>query len=384
LCLMVQDMTCLRLRSSVCTPAARVAPSGGFISTPHVQSVAMSSATAPPGLSAALTGTALRRRAERIRRLGEYAGLFEWLVWATLNQCEVLVHMNVDILSVLDLMQPRPELPPGRAQHHVALCRLGDDGALLTSTAASANHWVVLLPLPLPHESVREAPPPAIPGESLIDFEMARGWLVDHTVADGNCAFDAMAALSSQERQIWTWKTLRQRVAEFIDAHAMDSAWHNAFFLCGELDVYVCACKRRTCSAASHAGRPVCLHAVLDVHALCRSCRVVAFGYSLRRRAWSGDWRPGTPGCPSGVPSRPGCRGVARGVFGRPFCAAQAVGPWRHGVALCCSRLGYWLPSVGWRFQRSGCAVLESKDAASRRGRLQRTFGLRETPALLC
>ena len=56
------------------------------------------------------------------------------------------------------------------------------------------------------------------------------------TVAQGDCAFDAMAFWAGGQRDLGTWKTLRHQIAQAIVDHALDPNWQVAFESCGEYE----------------------------------------------------------------------------------------------------------------------------------------------------
>jgi hypothetical protein len=86
------------------------------------------------------------------------------------------------------------------------------------------------------------------------------GFGIIHTQMAGDCGIDVMAYFSSEPRTVSTFKSIRMRLAAFMDSVAFDPVWQNAYRACGEVDdppdVSTLTLPSRSCSPPAEIHTP--------------------------------------------------------------------------------------------------------------------------------
>ena len=205
--------------------------------------------------------SAMRTYANKIRKTGRHVGIFPFLVWSLIHRVRVEIHCGRGRLDPVaefapwatDLLRV-PVTPLIAIWTRVFRCDVnGRDCIVVRSLTGEAdqvlgNHWVAGLHTHgIDRASAAYQHPPC-------DGVLCAGGATRHclgpvrsaaaamnatvvpTVAQGDCAFDAIAFWAGGARDLGAWKRLRQEIANAIADHALDLDWQSAFECCGEYD----------------------------------------------------------------------------------------------------------------------------------------------------
>ena len=163
---------------------------------------------------------------DRIARLGQYIGLFEWALFAFFWGRDVRVHLgNTEIPLVQDYL---PDLAHGHMERRAArgddhIDRVlwgvfdGDLGVSVTGHRDNLRkvcHFEFLWPaVPAADEYSWDDDIEPLPAAAWTE---QRGSITLQTAIDGNCGIDAMALLLGRKRKAATWLALRAELRQKI------------------------------------------------------------------------------------------------------------------------------------------------------------------------
>ena len=108
-------------------------------------------------------------------------------------------------------MRPNAELPP-------PACRLGE--ALAAGPDVVPNNFVI----GVASRTVRDEASPAHPSTSARGAALHAGWLLESTVAQGDCGVDVMAYHLGLERTQPSWDLIRSSIVDFPTERAREAA----------------------------------------------------------------------------------------------------------------------------------------------------------------
>ena len=220
--------------------------------------------TAPrpdPALAGQHVALAMRKYAAQISKTGRLVGIFPFLVWSILRRLRVQVlcgRGRIDPVTefapwAMDLLR-EPATPLIVIWSRVFRCWVNGAESIVVraldeeAALSAGNHWVAgLYTRGVDRACAAYQHPPCngrlcAGGASrhcLGPVRAAAAALnitVVPTVAQGDCAFDAMAFWAGGARDLGTWKRLRQELAQAVMDHATDANWQAAFQSCGEYD----------------------------------------------------------------------------------------------------------------------------------------------------
>ena len=174
-------------------------------------------------------------RAHEVRKNGEFLGFFEFLAWGALTETRVDIlfgHHAVDIKDVFG----HGLLYHCNQRLRVAAVRLTASGEWMNpvcqdgSLPCGVNHFVIgsaAAPATCHH--------PAAHHRTAKRAALAAGWVLQPTVADGNCGVDCFAHQLGLERNAATFAVLRTYLAAFMERISNVPAWQGAFVACQEV-----------------------------------------------------------------------------------------------------------------------------------------------------
>ena len=227
----------------------------------HSPALVCTEASGDPALAGEQVASAMRKYAAQIRKTGKLVGIFPFLVWSLVHRLRVEVHCGrgrIDPVAEFaswakDLLR-EPATPLIVIWSRVFRCVVNGNDCIVVralngeADQASGNHWVAgLHTRGIDRASVAYQHPPCngrlcAGGSSrhclgpVRSAAAAMNVTVIPTVAQGDCAFDAMAFWAGGARDLGTWKKLRHELAQAIADHALDPNWQAAFQSCGEYD----------------------------------------------------------------------------------------------------------------------------------------------------
>lgn len=186
-----------------------------------------------------MSAASIRQRASEVRRLGQYIGLFEWLVWGHFEGINVQMlngHTATDIRQFLG-----SELPPRVAEQvcHVAVTRRTEHGKLLVPGLLAhefGNHYVLCRCLGAPPADLDPYCPP-LQDATVAAFRAK--WQLRPTNATGDCGPDVMAAVQGIVRSPLGWQVIRHAIAAHMESVQDDPVWQDAYLKCAEVMVQV-------------------------------------------------------------------------------------------------------------------------------------------------
>ena len=179
----------------------------------------------------------IAQRAFEVRRMGEYIGAFELVVWSVLEQVEVYLVVGGAAHDVREFYGPAYPMPRGSAPaHYFVACNLGIARRLMAVDTTWAgggrfSHYVIGAPLP----GHAHAPIDPVSGEdSLRVVSLRLGFAIIETQAAGDCGIDTMCHHQGLSRTAAEFKRVRARLADFMHSHRHDPIWQERFRVCGE------------------------------------------------------------------------------------------------------------------------------------------------------
>lgn len=169
------------------------------------------------------------RSADRVSRMGQYIGAFDWLLFAVFNCANVVLYVADDhpIYVVANYLPDETAAINDAPTLRVACCRTtGGRGSLITNLDR-ANHFVILLDSGLSRVDVPTET------QDLQQWALERGLLVLETICDGNCGPDGMAIYLGKKRCVREWQVLRHELKDFYEAVAFCGRWQRAYIAAG-------------------------------------------------------------------------------------------------------------------------------------------------------
>ena len=190
-------------------------------------------------------GESMLRNSARVRRMGQYIGLFEWALFAYWWCVDVMVHLATHVLNPIQHLLPgllnvhrnRLQTTVNKEVMHVAWCKVGENGKLELSRDNSheVNHFVLLVKLA---EVSDDVPSHDFPdGGDLTVWAENNGFMVIETICQGDCGMDCMAAYLGMPRRAASWMLLRNKLELCAQRVCGVHAWLAAFRMAGETDI---------------------------------------------------------------------------------------------------------------------------------------------------
>ena len=194
---------------------------------------------------------AILRRAQKVRRMGEWTGLFDFAVYAAALPCRVIVLIGDARLDVLAHLLPEEDarLPPDRRVHYAVATKI-DDGLLLVADGGGGvfpdtNHWMAATPLAMDGSSLAPATAasgPVSPADRHSHSDMVflqehyrtLGFVIHRTAAQGDCGPDSLLWSMGMQGDTLEWYRWRLMVSDAMQRRAADPQWQDAFLACGE------------------------------------------------------------------------------------------------------------------------------------------------------
>ena len=194
---------------------------------------------------------AILRRAQTVRRLGEWTGLFDFAVYAATLPCRVIVLIGDAQLDVLAHLIPEEDakLPADRPVRFAVATKI-DDGLLLVADGGggvfpNANHWMAATPLAMDGSSLAPAMAASGPVSQadrhshsdmvfLLEHYRTLGYVIHRTAAQGDCGPDSLLFSTGMQGDPVEWLQWRLMVSDAMQCRAADPSWQDAFLACGE------------------------------------------------------------------------------------------------------------------------------------------------------
>ena len=189
----------------------------------------------------------MQLRATEVEQHGRYLGFFEWVIWAALRSVGIRMLFGSRWIDIGPVFGPAvtPSLANCRGTQQVVACRLTISGALNSAVQPgrynpSVNHFVIGVPL---HSSVatnlaHELQDSLLQATEVADTAVAAAqraeWGIKLTCTTGDCALDVMAYYDRIDRNVASWKKLRQEISCKIVAVKEDPVWQQVFHCCCE------------------------------------------------------------------------------------------------------------------------------------------------------
>ena len=190
-------------------------------------------------LDSVAVARSIRRRAAEVRRLGEYIGFWEWVVWSHARDVNVHMLFGSTIVDVRRVFGPPAEHPSGGI-HRVASVRCSGDGYRSSAVnpnrghVPSSNHFLVGTSNAVVDVSEATGLSEIGAERSAVRAAMRVGWVLKHTTRAGDCGIDVMAYHSRRVRVPSTWKTIRDELANFMLDVQNHPDWQHSFVACQE------------------------------------------------------------------------------------------------------------------------------------------------------
>jgi hypothetical protein len=176
----------------------------------------------------------IRKRAKRLRRVGEFIGLFDWVVWGVQHQVNVLMLFGSNVVDIKEWFAP------GMPQRFLSCLRVAAVRAVggrwlsAVGPGPNVNHFV----LGVACIRGKDRPvPDARPDQMAVKAAMRAGWILRPTNSTGDCGIDAMSHHFSQPREAATWLAIRNHIADHMVRIADDPAWHAVYYACQERQI---------------------------------------------------------------------------------------------------------------------------------------------------
>ena len=193
-------------------------------------------ALATPSPAMATVSEQILDRAASIRKLGEWIGTFEFLVFSELKRYQVYLYVGAGRTNVREVFAPGlGPLPEPLGECHVIGCKLTGDGFGLglpemIGGSPSFNHWAIGVPMTGTLSGVSH-----VKDVHLFKVVMASmGLAVVETQALGDCGVDVLTHALALTRCAATYRKLRSELADFMAHCAGSPAWHDAWLACCE------------------------------------------------------------------------------------------------------------------------------------------------------
>ena len=170
-------------------------------------------------------------RANTIQKQGVYIGLFEWLVWSKLQDCQVVCLMGGDLVDVTHVFGGGLALNTVNPPCHTVLVSWDHDLVdWCCEGRFNGNHYLIGMPSDAsPSETLA-----GLPKTSARVVASTVGWGVKKTIAQGDCGIDAMSFHANRERCPAVWQDIRDNLAAVIMSVTDREDWQDAFQACQE------------------------------------------------------------------------------------------------------------------------------------------------------
>ena len=173
----------------------------------------------------------LECRADELGRPREWTGLLEFVAFSAMRRRRLLLQLPHGTLDVVkhfagELVGPDWSLQPFQVQV-VCCCGDGTGRNWVSSEMPSTTHFVAAVPAGVA---------PSCRGKSVAAECLRKGLVVVETVADGDCAMDALCVVQGVQRGLTARTLLRQEIRAFLRQKVRNPVWHDIFANCGEAD----------------------------------------------------------------------------------------------------------------------------------------------------
>ena len=187
----------------------------------------------------------IRARAEEVRKMGTYVGMFEFLVFSSLTGTRVKLLANEYLIDLVGMAGNAGYFgKDSEALERVVVgCRATPTpGELLACTAdkwgcnIEMNHYVVGERLTWRKDlSGKPGGAPILADVPLRVIAASAGFSIHETQACGDCGIDAMCYFRSRPRSNLSFEVMRNFLADGMLKVADDPAWQQSFGACDEL-----------------------------------------------------------------------------------------------------------------------------------------------------
>ena len=164
--------------------------------------------------------------------MGEYIGFFEFLLWASIRDVDVLLLMGSNIINVRGLFGMEGVPNPDRPIHRIAAVNT-KNGVWYSvegrTNEVTVNHYVIGILC----DGVVSAPRRPTVGKAMaIRAAMSVGWTLKATNTTGDCGIDAMAHHSGAVRNRAVFQNIRDELSAALLERCEQPAWQDAFVAC--------------------------------------------------------------------------------------------------------------------------------------------------------
>lgn len=200
---------------------------------------------------------AIRARAEQVGRLGEWLGVFDLLVYAVMERTVVKVWFGGELVNLLEMFLPIEYslLPEDAPVVHLVATQVAAGDTLPVEDVRSMNHWIAaskLLEVQVVREEGRQRDllsrgnvlhqaheQKLLLSQQegfgrIVAFYREKGFMVHKTVAQGDCAVDALLLCEGRERGPRQWQLVRSDLMEAMWNFSCEKTWQDAYAMCGE------------------------------------------------------------------------------------------------------------------------------------------------------
>ena len=182
--------------------------------------------------------TSIRGRADTVVNMGQWLGVFDWVVWAASRLVALQFLFGDTLIDVGAVFAPKlvPHVSGGApASICTAICCMSTARGLLPAATSDdlfprMNHYVLAIPLPsrAPSSPVADSTWRASAGptgsasaaHSLRAVCQRAGYAVIETVTDGNCGPHTMAKFERRDETPLVFRLIRKELAAYMREHA--------------------------------------------------------------------------------------------------------------------------------------------------------------------
>ena len=196
--------------------------------------------------------TSIRSRADTVVNMGQWLGVFDWVVWAASRLVALQFLFGETLIDVGAVFAPKlvPHVSDGApASICTAICCMSTARGLLPAATSDdlfprMNHYVLAIPLPsrassspVADSTWRASAGPvgsASAAHSLRAVCQRAGYAVIETVTDGNCGPHTMAKFERRDETPLVFRLIRKELAAYMREHADNIFLQEAFVSCQE------------------------------------------------------------------------------------------------------------------------------------------------------
>ena len=183
----------------------------------------------------------MKVRSGKVRKPKEYIGFLEWVIWGHMHNKRVELLFGSTTYDIIDMFAPglaaRNPDQPWAVARVAAVRATGVEGkwAAAVGDVPVLNHFVIGA-----SSGPSGADGAAVVGTAVAPASCAKraalraGWILKATIADGDCAPDAMAHHLCLPRDEETWQPIREAIADFMFLNAGSEAWQEIAVACQE------------------------------------------------------------------------------------------------------------------------------------------------------